>query len=92
MLGASELLAPIPKALRQAERGLDAYSQVEEWAYGTWGQIHIGMALAHIAKHVIASTADRCLLLRTTSGRHPTAGTSDQRSVSPLTSSGVSES
>ncbi|WP_433347651.1 hypothetical protein ACQP25_30830 [Microtetraspora malaysiensis] len=45
------------EALRQAERGLNAYDQGEEWAYGTWGQIHIEMALAHIAKQEIDGAA-----------------------------------
>ncbi|GII52826.1 hypothetical protein Pth03_12150 [Planotetraspora thailandica] len=44
-------------ALRQTERGLDAYSHGEEWAYGTWGQIHIGMAMARIAKQQLDGAA-----------------------------------
>ncbi|MEQ4720937.1 hypothetical protein [Nonomuraea sp. B19D2] len=46
------------KAVAAAELGLDAYRQGEEQAYGTWAQIHIGLAHAHlIAQQLDAALA-----------------------------------
>ncbi|WP_345580389.1 hypothetical protein [Nonomuraea rosea] len=36
------------QAVAAAEQALDAYRQGEEQAYGTWAQIHIGLAHAHL--------------------------------------------
>lgn len=35
-------------AIAAAEQALTAYEKGEEWAYGTWAQIQIGMAHAHL--------------------------------------------
>ncbi|MFG1709735.1 hypothetical protein ACFLIM_41800 [Nonomuraea sp. M3C6] len=46
------------KAIAVAELALDAYRQGEEQAYGTWAQIHIGLAHAHlIARQLEAAQA-----------------------------------
>ncbi|MFG1705418.1 hypothetical protein ACFLIM_19690 [Nonomuraea sp. M3C6] len=40
--------ADVGKAIAAAQLGLDTYRQGEEQAYGTWAQIHIGLAHAHL--------------------------------------------
>jgi hypothetical protein len=50
--------ADTARAIAAAETGLQAYRQGEERAYGTWAQIHIGMAHAYLIARQLEAAHD----------------------------------
>jgi transcriptional regulator with XRE-family HTH domain/tetratricopeptide (TPR) repeat protein len=45
------------EALHHAERAETAWSAGEQWAYGTWAQVQIGAAIAHVINHEVELAA-----------------------------------
>jgi transcriptional regulator with XRE-family HTH domain/tetratricopeptide (TPR) repeat protein len=45
------------RALQQAERAETAWRDGDEWAYGTWAQVQVGAAIAHLLNREIEGAA-----------------------------------
>jgi transcriptional regulator with XRE-family HTH domain len=74
------------QALLQAERAQTAWDAGEEWAYGTWAQVQIGSAVAHLAGREIegAATALQPVLSQPAERRLATLTARLHREVIPL--------
>lgn len=74
------------QALRHAERAEEAWRGGDEWAYGTWAQVQIGTAMAHLIGGEIeaAATILEQILDQPEEKRLATLRTRLRRDVTPL--------
>jgi transcriptional regulator with XRE-family HTH domain/tetratricopeptide (TPR) repeat protein len=74
------------QALQQAERAQTAWDAGEEWAYGTWAQVQIGSAVAHLVGRKIegAATSLQPILSQPAERRLATLTARLHREVIPL--------
>jgi len=76
----------VDQALRHVERAELAWRNGEEWAYGTWAQVQIGAAIAHLLNGEIeaAVTVMQQVLNQPEEQRLATLATRMRRDVTPL--------
>ena len=76
----------VDQALRHVERAELAWRNGEEWAYGTWAQVQIGAAIAHLLNGEIeaAATVMHQVLNQPEEQRLATLATRMRRDVTPL--------
>jgi hypothetical protein len=76
----------VDQALRHVERAELAWRNGEEWAYGTWAQVQIGAAIAHLLNDEIeaAATVMQQVLNQPEEQRLATLASRMRRDVTPL--------
>jgi hypothetical protein len=85
-IGTHLRMGSIEEALRQVERAETAWRNGEKWAYGTWAQVQIGGAIAHLMNGEVeeAATILRQILDQPVEQRLATLRTRLHLDVAPL--------